>query len=108
MLERPWLEAALCWQELFLIWLTHASLTLGFTRMSTDWTQLLHGWKTEYPANWDLIINRGLWTDGYLVLADGRKALLNITWERLKRSPDLDKTLRRLDVNRKIEKGPIP
>ena len=66
--------------------------------MTNSWKPLsLHGWQTEHPAHWDVVVNRGLWDDGYLVLADGRHARVNLTWERLKRTPDLDKTLRRLD-----------
>ncbi|TVR15981.1 MAG: hypothetical protein EA401_02070 [Planctomycetota bacterium] len=63
-----------------------------------DWTTLsLHGWRTQHPAHWDLVVNRGMWSEGFIVLADGRHGKVNITWQRLKRTPDLDKTLRRLD-----------
>lgn len=66
--------------------------------MSTPWKTLaLHGWHTEHPADWDVVVNRGLWEDGFIVLADGRHGRVNLTWQRLKRTPDLDKTLRRLD-----------
>jgi hypothetical protein len=74
--------------------------------MSTAWKELaLHGWRTEHPADWDMVVNRGTWNEGYLVLADGRHARINITWERLKRTPDLDRTLRRLDSRIRKDAG---
>ncbi|TVR49272.1 MAG: hypothetical protein EA402_00130 [Planctomycetota bacterium] len=57
----------------------------------------MHGWSCEHPAHWDVVVNKGQWSEGFIVLADGRHGKINLTWQRLRRTPDLDKTLRRLD-----------
>jgi hypothetical protein len=62
------------------------------------WTTLaLHGWQTEVPEDWDVVVNRGSWREGYVVLAHGRHGTCNLTWERRSRTPNLDKTLMGLD-----------
>lgn len=54
----------------------------------------IHGIECRIPGEWDVAINRGDRRSGYVVLVYRRRPLLNITWDRRPRRPDIQKTLR--------------
>lgn len=54
----------------------------------------IHGIVSRIPGEWDVAINRGNRQAGYVVLVHRRHPLLNLTWDRRPRRPDIDKTLR--------------
>ena len=62
----------------------------------------MHGFFILVPSEWECVINKGDWQGGYAVMAMNRQAQLNVTWQRSKRAPDLDKSL--AQMARQMEK----
>lgn len=56
----------------------------------------LHGFRCRIPQRWEVALNRGDWRRGHLVLAERRRAALNLSWDRAVRHPDLERTITRI------------
>lgn len=53
----------------------------------------LQGFSLEVPQTWDVVVNKGAWGSGHVVLAEGRVQTMVVTWQRSGRTADLEKTL---------------
>lgn len=65
---------------------------------AADLTQdlALHGFSLRVPKDWDVLVNKGHWDGGHLVLAAGRVPRVNLTWERRGAGIDVERTVRKL------------